>query len=404
MQDKNVKIQGNLVRVHLSGSFLKFQAIYKVKKLYLQLLILSVIAFFWGLLGVVFVQFSGLYDIGIASISQGLARLADYLIRSNKVSVDADTIYNVIFWLSQILINIPLFVLGWYKISKKFTLLTLYFVVVSNVFGFAFSYIPGVENFFLFANLTELTKANGGLEQAINNQGVQLIFWEQTAEKQISLMFYALIWGFLQAVFYSVILIIDASSGGLDFLAFWYSEKKHKDIGGILFIVNTLSFLIGYTIGTYLTGSLLAQGFQGDRQKPFGVAFFLSPNLVFTIFMNIILGIFTSYFFPKYQFVKVEVYGKHIEQMRNYLLSSNQSFAVTMFEVEGGYSRQKNQVLVTNCLFTKTAELLEAVRRVDPDALFSITFIKKLDGYIYERKAPDKVVPPVKDPVKAQEN
>lgn len=142
MQDKNVKIQGNLVRVHLSGSFLKFQAIYKVKKLYLQLLILSVIAFFWGLLGVVFVQFSGLYDIGIASISQGLARLADYLIRSNKVSVDADTIYNVIFWLSQILINIPLFVLGWYKISKKFTLLTLYFVVVSNVFGFAFSYIP----------------------------------------------------------------------------------------------------------------------------------------------------------------------------------------------------------------------------------------------------------------------
>ena len=111
MQDKNVKIQGNLVRVHLSGSFLKFQAIYKVKKLYLQLLILSVIAFFWGLLGVVFVQFSGLYDIGIASISQGLARLADYLIRSNKVSVDADTIYNVIFWLSQILINIPLFVL-----------------------------------------------------------------------------------------------------------------------------------------------------------------------------------------------------------------------------------------------------------------------------------------------------
>ncbi|MEG3641787.1 YitT family protein [Mycoplasmoides genitalium] len=386
MKDKNIKISGNFVRIHLSGSFLKFQSIYNLKKLYLQLVILTIVAFFWGLLGVIFVQFSGLYDIGMASISQGLARLVNFFITSQNINVDSATIFNAIFWLTQILFNVPFFIFGWFKISKKFTLLTLYFVAVSNLFGFFFSYIPGIDNFFLFANLT--TAKDGGFENLINEKGVQLIFWEKSAEKQVSLLFYGLIWGFLQAVFYSVILIIDASTGGLDFLAFWYSEKKYKDIGGILMLINTVSFIIGYVIGTYLTGSLSVQSYvDDDKHQPFGVAFFLSPNLVFTLLMNIVLGLFTSFYFPKYQFVKVEVYGKHIEKIRNYLLDNQQWFSITMFEAEGGYSRQKTQVLVTNCLLIKAAKLLEDVRKFDRDALFSITFIKKLDGYIYDRRA-----------------
>jgi uncharacterized membrane-anchored protein YitT (DUF2179 family) len=48
------------------------------------------------------------------------------------------------------MVNIPLFLFGYKKIGKTFSLLTLVFVTANTAIGLGLSYIPNISNVFLF--------------------------------------------------------------------------------------------------------------------------------------------------------------------------------------------------------------------------------------------------------------
>jgi uncharacterized membrane-anchored protein YitT (DUF2179 family) len=77
---------------------------------------------------------TGLYNSGLSGIVQGIARISDtFMIKNNVDTQTATLIFNLLFWVLYILINIPLFIFAYKKIGKTFANLTMVFVIVNSL-------------------------------------------------------------------------------------------------------------------------------------------------------------------------------------------------------------------------------------------------------------------------------
>lgn len=384
----NIAINGNFLRVKLSGSMLKLSSLYGIKKLWVQFLIITLVSLISGVFGVFFLQNTGLYNVGFEAFSQGIARLASFLIQGPlelKLSI-----MNTLFWLLNIVVNIPLIFFGWYKIGKKFTLFSTYFIVISSLFGLFLGYIPGIENVFVFATVVPL--------DVFKENGVQIALWNSQHDTivQLSLFIYGFVYGLIQAICYATLFILGTSSGGLDFIVVWYAEKKYKNLGTVFTYFNILCFIISYIIGSYIPASLTIIRFpdqvvdvgntvieNSHLTSAWSLDLFFSPNFVATLAMSIVLGMTLNVFFPKYQMTKVEIVSRYASEIRDYLISKNKPYSLSIKTIEGGYSRLPQKMLITNCMFVDAANLLRIVRKYDPNALFVVSLVKTIDGYIY---------------------
>ncbi|VEU76214.1 YitT family protein [Mycoplasmopsis columboralis] len=345
-------------RAKIKQSLLTFGTFYRVKSLKWQIIFTLIIAIFFALFQYLIVQITGLYEMGIAAISQSVARLSFQLLHNyeNKLVV-----YNVIFWMLNLIANIPLFVLSWKFIGKRFTLLNLIFMSTVSITGLIISNsITNTEPLYMFGKLNEH----------------QLVTWSSGTFSDFSLIFYALLWGAIQAVCTAILLIIDSSSGGFDILSVYLSHKKFKNVGPLLMILHLVSFLFSYFLGSYLTNGL--QNNSWEMQNLF------SPAFVAGLLMVLFNGWFLNILFPKFKMVKVEIISsKPWEIIQQVNLLKDYRFATSVSQVIGGYTKEPQQIISTTCLFIDAAKFIEVARSVDQNAFISIGNLHKVDGYLY---------------------
>lgn len=380
-----VHIQGKFNRVKLKSSLLKLSSIYNVQKIWVKLLIITIVSIFSGIIGDLLLQNTGLYTVGIEAFAQGVARLISF---SWHTTIETkEVIRNIFFWGLIIVVNIPLLIFGWFKVGKSFTLYSTFYVVVSSLFGLSFGFINGIENIFIFANTSNIIS---------EHYLVQVIPWDSTndSSSQLSLFIYGIIYGIIQAILYSILFILDCSSAGLDMIIVWYSEKKYKNIGTIFTYFNILFFVVSYIIGTYIPVSLTLSKDLSHietnpelhpilQTKPWEAGLLFSPNFMATLLMSLVLGITLNNFFPKYQMSRIEIVSRKVNEIRDELINSEKPYALSINTIEGGYSKLPQKVLITNCTYIEAPTILKIVRKYDPNALFVLTLIKNIDGYIY---------------------
>lgn len=374
-----VIVQGNYNRVKISSSMLKLSSIYGVNNKWVKLTIITIVSILSGIIGDLLLQNTGLYTVGIEAIAQGIARIASYF-----STMDKNVIMNALFWSLIIVVNIPLLIFGWFKVGKTFTIYSSYYVVVSSLFGLAFGFIHGIHDVFIFAD-TNLS-SNNTPGNFLSDAGVQITLWNYDTTAQLSLFVYGIVYGVIQAIFYAILFILGCSSAGLDMIIVWYAEKKYKDIGTVFTYFNILCFMFSYVIGTYVPASLSIKEHLSPSEyhtAPWEVSLFFSPNFVSTLVMSVVLGITLNKFFPKYQMCKIEILSKKVDEIRNEIIDCQKPYSLSIFTVEGGYSKLPQKSLVTNCMYMDAPNLLKIVRKQDPNALFILTIIKNIDGYMY---------------------
>lgn len=148
---KNTTVQTE--KIKYKAGLLKFASLYSTKKIAIRYLIILAFSLLTGLLGMLLVQNTGIYSPGVAGLSQGLGRFVQSILISNQTDTQqAKIAYDVIFWLLVILINIPLLVFAYFKIGKHFALMTLVYIVSSQIFGFIISQIPNSESVMIFGD------------------------------------------------------------------------------------------------------------------------------------------------------------------------------------------------------------------------------------------------------------
>lgn len=399
------KIEGSIVRVRIVDSILTFSSIHHVKKLWLQIFWIVFFGILSAIFGVLIVENTGLYDIGLSAFSQGIGRIAFYFIYEKTQNEPlAYGVFNGLFWGLYLIFNIPLVIFGWFKIGKRFTLLSILYICVSTFGGLIFAFIHNINKLYLLGDLS-LNKV-----PYLADHNVQLVFWNYKfdAQKHFSVFIYGILWGLFQAVVYAVLLIIDCSTGGLDFPAVWYGESSYKDIGIGLAVINIISLIISYIIGSFIPASFALIKIQNNpaylsvieletknglvltlarlNTNPWSVNLFFSPNFLSSLLMNLLLSLLLNVLFPKTQMVKVEIYSAKADAICDVLISENKPYSLSINYVKGGYSKNIQKILIINCVFMEAAKLLQLVRNHDENALFVMSLLKKIDGYIFMPK------------------
>ncbi|QZX49058.1 YitT family protein [Mycoplasma sp. E35C] len=408
-------------RTRLRSSLLNFAGLYGPKKLWTRIILIVVISVIQGLVSLFFIRNSGLYNLGVSSLTQGLARTLFVFLPAN---LPKDLIFNLTFWVLYILINIPLIIFSYFKVGKRFTILTTIYVVLANLVGLTFGFIPGISDVGIFTintagnssiihevhvahNNNQLTELYNKLVESYNPQtntfvltdlGKQLgyipLIWENNNEvnKILSMFLYAFIAGSISSVLYTILFVIGASTGGMDFVSQYVAKIKRKSIAGILFYTNFTTLLIAVIIGSYVPASHVLQQLDGlkipnsenyFKSLSWAPSLLFSPNFIGSILAALVVSMFLDALFPRYKMAKIEIYSNNSERIRQTLLSDHHPHTMSISKIVGGFSKEEREMISTTTLFVEIPRIIRLIREVDKDCLISITQIRGIDGWMY---------------------
>ena len=196
----------------------------------------------------VFLKPFGLYNAGL----RGITQMIFYIIKHNDPTAPA--------WYSHALFfgfNIPFFLFGWFKISKKFTIYTTIFIAIQYLTSLIFEYSTFYENIQPFGK----TPGN--------------IYKELQENTLVDLYKYGIIFisSIIGSIFYGIgvgfVYRAGGSTGGSKFVVTFLSAKKNKSIGFFASILGIFVILLGLTVNhiivaqrgvmeTYLSATLFA--------------------------------------------------------------------------------------------------------------------------------------------------
>ncbi|QGZ97344.1 DUF2179 domain-containing protein [Mycoplasma sp. NEAQ87857] len=369
-------------RKRIKNNVLIFGFLHKITSAKGRLLTITIIGIIMGLFGVLLLQNTGLYALGLESFGQGLGNLAYYLIQDKRI---AYIVFNLCFWLIYFILNIPLLILSWKKISKTFTWYTCYYLLIFTVAGISFGFVPSINKVYLFSDLLHNTPA------IFQKDSVRIILWnyDKDSFKHIAVFLYSICWGLLQGLAAVSVIILAGSTGGFDILGMYIAKVKLRDIGSIFFILNILTLTFANIIGTFLPASLSIKHGMVDHNflelnKPFSANIFFSPNFVSGFFMLLMHAFIVNFAYPKYKLVQIQIFCTRPFELINIINEKSQrQFTFSVIEVWGAYSRKKQFMITTNAQYFDIAYLFELVRKIEPQLFMSLIDIKKGDGYMF---------------------
>ncbi len=220
--------------------------------------------------------------------------------------------------------NIPILILGYFGVSKKFTFYSFISVIIQmTVVGF----IPR-DNFGLTAGLDTFSIAViGGIITGIGIGGA---------------------------------LKIGTSLGGMDIISQYFSLLKGVSFG-------LISLLINVSI-TILSGVI-----------------YKDPSIVaYTAITIIITTLVTDKVHTSYQFLKVEIITTHSQELIDEILVKLQRGA-TLMDVKGGYRQQEKQMIVIAISTYELDHLKEILFESDPSAFIMVQPLRHIYGH-FKRK------------------
>lgn len=356
------------VEVDLRSDILKYSKLYKTskRKTYLFVCLLGVIA---SLVTLFLFQNSGVYSSGVSGVFQGIARMirSGLLVQNNLSVGTIDTIYNVFFWITYFLVNIPLCIFAYKKISKKFAILTILYIAVNQISGLLFNLIPGIGALDLLGNTSG------------NNINVNYLEWDDTGSRPFNLFIYTIIGAALIGWIYSILYILGTSTGGSDVISFYYAKVKNRNIAKTLVIVNVICTLSSALLGTF--GAMCIQH-QDQVFKSTSAVFsaILSPNLVFSSLSAIIMGMVINNYFPRSKFITIKVYSTKTLEIRQKFIDSGYNHGFTIYNITNGYTLSQGHCLETTCMFIEIATVINIIRSIDNNAIVKVIPLTAVDG------------------------
>lgn len=249
----------------------------------------------------------------------------------------AQIIANIFGWpyLKSIIIgavNVPLFIMGWKGVSKRFALLSLGSIVLQVVVTALFDYLKdsGFNPFEVMAVRTQ--------EGVLTNT---LVF--------------ALLGGALTGLGCAITLRGGSSTGGMDIVSQRVSLGSNIPFA---FISGSIDVMIIFM------GALVA--------KDISVA-------VYTIIRLITHVIVLDKVYTIYKYQKIQIITKKKEEMQLALLK-NFSHGITIYQAIGGYTEEVRWSMETIVLTYEVEDYKKIIHSVDPQAFLCFNSIKGIEG------------------------
>lgn len=363
-------------KIKYSAKTIRLGKFYQISKLWQKFLLVGLLSVISSLVVWLMLQNTGIYSAGVSGIIQGIARIVkNSLEKSHLVSTsDINIIYNILFWVTYVVVNIPLLIFSYYKIGRQFTILTAFYLSLSNILGFLINLIPNSQTVLIFGRVLEVS-------QTVLMWTVSSISQTGSVNAIVSMFVYGTVYGLFTGIYLSILYIIGSSTGGTDIPAYYTQKRKNKSIGLLLTYFNLFSLLIGIILGSFVTFLI-----DTPNAAPSEIlqAFF-SPNLIVSVLGTILMGIIIIYFFPKTKLVKVQVYSTKVTQITSELLSKKWIYKIIINKTEehDSFSVKETNSFETICLYIDLPQLIQDIRKVDEnESLITIYPTVGIDGDI----------------------
>lgn len=229
-----------------------------------------------------------------------------------------------------ILVNIPILILGWFGVSKKFTMYSLISVIIQSlVIGF----IPFVDFGFQDGNHNLLAAILGGLLIGVGIGG-------------------ALKYG--------------TSTGGFDIIAQYWSLKKGQSVG---FISMALNIIIA------VAGALVSK----NTEAAAGIIF------SYTIVRIIVTTVATDKVHTSYQYLSVDIITENPKEMVDNILHKI-GRGVTLSKVEGAYSTHEKTLIMCVISSYELDQIKVLIQTIDDKAFVIAKPVKGVIGNFKKKR------------------
>jgi uncharacterized membrane-anchored protein YitT (DUF2179 family) len=285
-----------------------------------------------------------------------------------------------------LLINLPLFILGWRGVSKQFVMLTAVSIVLQTLVMNLLSTYTVSPFIFLIQDGAIQGLANGYNEVTLQTYGVsaevlEFLKVESTdlieilksgqlnilktdlsyASQQFFLahmstgtrLLLAVIGGFVCGLGAALCLKAGGSTGGMDIVANFLQVKKQLPFTKIQSTVDTIIILSSIIISV--------------------------ENVLFTLVRLVVYMTTIDRFYNIYKTNRIEIVTTHGEEVKTALLKYLKH-GLTLYEGIGGYTGNAKTTIVVYASVYETPLYVEAVKEIDSKAFISVTKTKMIKG------------------------
>lgn len=273
---------------------------------------------------VVFViDLGSFYTSGVTGISQIITFLLEKLTGKELIGVTSILIA---------VINIPLFLIAWRGVSKRFAVISLVSVGLQVLLVALFEYLfsKGFNPFDAFKPI-----------EGENNVGKMLTL--------------AITGGLLTGVGEGVCLKFGGSTGGMDVVSQYVSLTKHKSFAAISLSVDLVIILLSMLVGSVEIG-------------------------VYTIIRMIISIIVLDKIYTAYHYSKVVIVTEERQRMKDALITKF-NHGVTIYQATGAYTNKTKYVMESIVWAFEAVEYIKVAKTIDPACFVSTVGVKRVAGH-----------------------
>lgn len=250
-------------------------------------------------------------------------------------------------WLSYLipLINLPLFIIGWKKLSLKFAVFTIVSVVLQAIFIHILGHL---SDHYGLNPIFSVVREYGTVVQ--NEAGL----WEcQNISAGLRLTL-AMIGGFVCSSGASLCLISGGSTGGMDVVSNALLTRRHISFAKVSFAVDFCIMLSSGIIVSFSTA-------------------------LFTMVRIIINALTIDKFYRIYQYIKIEIITEKGEEVKNFLLSKFYH-GMTIYSAVGGFTSHNKSVIEIVASRFEMIEYTNQIIKIDPSAFITISHVTTVKG------------------------
>lgn len=428
--NNRIYVESKMDRVRLHAASVFFAGMYDDKRITMRYLVTFFAGIIYAIVTFFLVDITGIYSSGTSGLFQGIARLIGTILSLHGMNQSiSNDVYQGLFWGIWFLANIPLILFAWFKIGKRFTKLTLLFTSVATIMGLLLS-IPifmdpdNKYTYFFLGNpltmnetlanynvyvlswnyypigslihsLPLSNKFNGSVDSmnAFNKLTSQQ--WQNIEElrtqngymdltRVFSLLGYTALLTLIYPLTISVIYIVGGSTGGMDIPSIYWSDKKRKQLGNTLMILNTFTMLIGVILGSYIAAGMATT-------NHWSAEYFFSPNLILSLIYAIIGYLSVNFYFPKYKESVLKIYSNKPKEIIDHMNFLHYPYQLNVYDSTQIINNNEFKTLTIETIarYIEIPKIIHEVREIDADALLTINMLHGIDGYLLMNKQRD---------------
>lgn len=277
-------------------------------------------------------------------VSGGLSGIAQVVIEFIEAFFDhaitKNNIYTLIYSLLYFGLNIPIFLIAFFGIGKRFGIMTAINVAFVAVFN----------------NLMSLGDAENGII-------TQISYW---ANENGGLLSRAIFGGVCTGLSSAIAYKMDASAGGIDVIAYRVALKKSTQVGRYSLYINIA------TLVTFTVLSVYEHGFgNSDAAHVFVASMF---SIIYLLVCMVVIDLINL----RNKKMKISVVSE-MEDLAKIIIS-NIPHGATLVKGQGAFSGKEKYIIEIVVSSYEVKQTIKIIREADPKAFVEVMELKQVFG------------------------